>query len=176
MPPPHTLHLVDIQSHYAAALQRAFEQFANVIVTCADILAVAENAIVSPANSHGFMDGGIDQIYIDFFGLQLERRVQTAIALRPEGYLPVGASLTVTTGHARIPYLVVAPTMVTPEMTNADASYRAMRAVLREMSRIPDMLHTVYCPGLATGAGAVPPKEAAEAMAEAYGDWVRAAG
>lgn len=101
----------------------------------------------------------------------MQRRVQDAIARRPEGYLPVGASLTVATGHPRIQYLV-APTMLMPEMTTADASYRAMMAVLREVSRLPDLLHTIYCPGLATGVGAVPPNEAAEAMAAAYRDWV----
>lgn len=173
--PPHKLHLVDIQPEYAAALKRAFDGHENVTVTCADILTVAEKAVVSPANSYGFMDGGIDQAYFDFFGPDVERRVQEAIALRPEGHLPVGASLTVATGHPRVPYLIVAPTMTMPEMTTADASYRAMRAVLREVTRIPDLLHTVYCPGLATGVGAVPPNEAAAAMAEAYGDWLGAA-
>ena len=174
--PPHKLHLVDIQPDYAAALMRAFEGTPNVSVTCADILKVAENAVVSPANSYGLMDGGIDLTYFEFFGPDIERRVQNAIALRPEEHLPVGASLTVATGHARIPYLVVAPTMETPCMTDANASYRALRAVLREVKRIPDILHTVYCPGLATGVGAVPPQEAAEAMAEAYRDWVGSAG
>jgi O-acetyl-ADP-ribose deacetylase (regulator of RNase III) len=61
-------------------------------------------------------------------------------------------------------------------MTDANASYWAMRAELREVTRIPDLLHTLYCPGLATGVGAVPPQEAADAMAEAYRDWLGAAG
>jgi hypothetical protein len=36
------------------------------------------------------MDGGIDQAYLDFFGPEVERRVQDAIALRPEGTFRLG--------------------------------------------------------------------------------------
>lgn len=174
MPVAHRLVFADFQPLVAEALARAFAGFPDVATTCTDILSVAENAVVSPANSYGFMDGGIDQAYTDFFGPAVESAVQDAIARRPEGYLPVGASLTVATGHARIPYLVVAPTMMTPEMTESSASYRAMRAVLREVARLPEVARTLYCPGLATGVGAVPPHEAAEAMAEAYRDWLLA--
>ena len=44
---------------------------------------------------------------MDFFGSQLQERVQDAIARRPGGHLPVGASLVVRTGHGRIPFLIV---------------------------------------------------------------------
>ena len=37
------------------------------------------------------------------------------IPRRPEGHLPVGASLVVRTGHERIPHLIVAATMLSPE-------------------------------------------------------------
>jgi hypothetical protein len=47
-----------------------------------------------------------------------------------------------------------------------------MRAVLREVFRLPDLQRGLYCPGLAAGVGAVPPKDAAMAMAAAYRDWV----
>lgn len=171
MLPDHRIFLVDIQPDIAAALQLAFAEFPSVSVMCSDILAVAQNAVVSPANSYGFMDGGVDQAYSDFFGPNVERLVQDAIALRPEG-LPVGASLTVATGHPRIPYLVVAPTMLMPEAAEASACYRAMRAVLRELARLPEVARQLYCPGLATGTGCVPPQEAADAMAQAYRDWL----
>lgn len=80
-----------------------------------ELLSLAENTVVSPANSSGFMDGGIDRAFVAFFGSQLQERVQDTIIRRPEGHLPVGASVVVRTGHARIPYLIVAPTMLGPE-------------------------------------------------------------
>lgn len=136
-----------------------------------DLLAVAEHCAVSPANGYGFMDGGIDAAYRAFFGPEIERTVQDAIARRPEGHLPVGASLVVRTGHARVPFLIVAPTMVIPEQVEMRHSYRAMRAVLRIAQKEPEIARNIYCPGLGTGVGFVPPEDAAEMMMEAYRDW-----
>jgi O-acetyl-ADP-ribose deacetylase (regulator of RNase III) len=87
----------------------------------------------------------------------------------------VGASLVVRTGHDRVPFMIVAPTMTVPEQVESRNSYRAMRAVLRIASADPEVVRDVYCPGLATGVGMVPPENAAAMMAEAYRDWKRTA-
>ena len=165
------LHLVDYNGALVNAWVEAFKGFPEVAIQQGNLLSVAEHCVVSPANSHGFMDGGIDATYRDFFGPQIERRVQDAILRRPEGLLPVGASLVVETGHKRIPYLIVAPTMTMPEQVESGHSYRALRSVLRLVSATAEIGHDVYCPGLATGVGMVPPEIAAIKMAEAYCDW-----
>lgn len=90
---------------------------------------------------------------------------------RPEGMLPVGASLAVKTGHARIPWLIVAPTMEMPEAVPAEHSGRALRAVLRLVERHPELGPDIYCPGLGTLTGRVPPEFAADEMANAYLKW-----
>jgi O-acetyl-ADP-ribose deacetylase (regulator of RNase III) len=164
------LHLVDANAEVAEALRDAFRAFAEVEVAHGDLLAVAHNAIVSPANGYGFLDGGVDRAYLDFFGPGIQARVHEAIAARPEGHLPVGASLVVRTGHTRIPYLLLAPTMLAPEPVVADHCYRALRAVLRLASAHAEVERLLFCPGLGTGVGRVAPGEAAEAMAQAYGD------
>jgi len=98
--------------------------------------------------------------------------VQDAVSQRPEGFLPVGASVLIHTGHSRIPYLVVAPTMTLPEHVEPANAYRAMRAALRvSHSAGPACIH-VFCPGLATGVGGVTPSDAAEQMARAYSDFI----
>jgi O-acetyl-ADP-ribose deacetylase (regulator of RNase III) len=134
---------------------------------------VARHALVSPANSYGFMDGGIDAAYSAFFGPRVQADVQEAINRRPEGYLPVGASLAIRTGHARVPFLIVAPTMHTPEEVPAASCYRALRAVLRLADAETELAQDIYCPGLATGTGRVPAAEAAREMFRAYEDWRR---
>jgi hypothetical protein len=48
-----------------------------------------------------------------------------------------------------------------------------MRAVLRIASTESEVEGDIYCPGLATGVGAVIPNNAAVMMAEAYRDWKR---
>ena len=165
------LHLVDYNGHLVNAWTEAFAPFPEVSVQQGDLLAVAKHCVVSPANSYGFMDGGIDAAYFDFFGAQIERTVQDAVTRRPEGHLPVGASLVVRTGHPRVPFLIVAPTMTVPEQVESRHCYRAMRAVLRIVRANAEVGRDVYCPGLATGVGMVPPTDAAAMMAEAYSDW-----
>lgn len=169
------LHLIDSDSEVAAALQTAFSRFPEVEVRHGDLLAVAEHCVVSPANSYGFMDGGFDRDLASFFGPQIERRVQEAVAQRPEGFLPVGASVLIHTGHHRIPYLLLAPTMTLPEYVEPSHAYRAMRAILRvSRSDGPACAH-VFCPGLATGVGGVRPSDAAAQMAQAYHDFTHVA-
>src|SRR5688500_11481183 len=105
------LHLVDADADVAAALAKSFASFPGVCVGGGDLLAEEQHALVSPANSEGFMDGGIDRAIAAFFGSRVEEQVRAAIAARPEGRLPVGASIVVATRHPRVPYLIVAPTM-----------------------------------------------------------------
>ena len=167
------LHLVDINPVLVAAWRKSFCAFPEVDVQCGDILSVAHNCLVSPANSHGFMDGGIDDQYRRFFGPKIEEAVQHAILLRPEGMLPVGASLAVRTGHPRIPFLIVAPTMEMPEAVSSQHCGRAMRAILRLIRAHPSLGDDVFCPGLGTLTGRVAPDLASEEMATVYSEWVK---
>jgi O-acetyl-ADP-ribose deacetylase (regulator of RNase III) len=102
--------------------------------------------------------------------------VREAVAARPEGYLPVGASCIVATGHERIPYMIVAPTMISPEFVEPQSAYRAMRAVLRVAMQLPFEKRRIYSPGLCTGVGGVAPAAAAIEMATAYTDWLSGQG
>jgi O-acetyl-ADP-ribose deacetylase (regulator of RNase III) len=85
----------------------------------------------------------------------------------------VGASLAIRTGHARVPFLIVAPTMHTPEEVPSQNCYRALRAVLRLVEVERELADEVFCPGLATGTGRVPAADAAREMFRAYEDWRR---
>lgn len=163
------LHLVDNDPLIVAAWRHEFGRFPNVEILGGDILAVATNAVVSPANGYGFMDGGIDRAYAAFFGTKFEKHVYDVIARRPEGFLPVGAAEIVATGHDRIPYVILAPTMLMPEHVPASHAYRALRAAIRVAARKRD-IEDVYCPGLATGVGGASPADAAREMAAAYAD------
>lgn len=165
------LHLVDTNSAVVRAWRESFATFPEVTAQEGDLLRVAFNAIVSPANGYGFMDGGIDLAYSSFFGRDVEVMVRDTLAQRPEGYLPVGASVVIRTGRPRLPYLIVAPTMLMPEAVPSQNCYRAMRAVLRAAGADERVGRAVFCPGLGTGVGGVPAEDAAHEMALAYGDW-----
>src|SRR3954469_22283556 len=97
------------------ALARAWEQFcgdvSDVTVYRGSILDVDCDAVVSPANSFGFMDGGIDAIYLNHFGTQIQTRARRQIFEQHSGELLIGKADVVETGDTKIPFLVVAPTM-----------------------------------------------------------------
>jgi O-acetyl-ADP-ribose deacetylase (regulator of RNase III) len=160
------LHLVDMDQELVDIWGVHFQQFQNVYIACSDILDVAENTIVSPANSYGYMDGGIDAQYVKFFGYSIQEKVRHAISLRVDGYLPVGSALLVETGHTRISYLITAPTMLGLGQVPAPNSFFAMAAVLKIVHEHRDKISKVFCPGLGTGVGGVPPEMAAEEMAK----------
>jgi O-acetyl-ADP-ribose deacetylase (regulator of RNase III) len=167
------LTLVDANPSVADALRGAFRASHEVTVLHGDLLACAENTVVSPANSLGFMDGGIDAAYSAALP-DVERKVQDAIARRPEGHLPIGAAVIVAVEHQRIEYVIATATMSMPEQVDSRNAYRAMRAMLRLAGAHADRVRSVYCPGLCTGVGMVPHLEAARAMAQAYADWLDA--
>lgn len=167
------LHFVDLNPEVSSALTDAFHDHSEVEVICGDILHHAVHCLVSPANSFGYMDGGIDAAYTGFFGQQIQERVQDAIRRRPEQMLPVGTALAVTTGHDRIPFMIVAPTMTMPEDIPASHAGRALRAALRLIQSEPRLAGDVYCPGLGTLVGRVLPTDAAASMLAAYEQWLQ---
>jgi O-acetyl-ADP-ribose deacetylase (regulator of RNase III) len=54
--------------------------------------------MVSPANSFGLMDGGIDAAITKYFGKELMQRVQARIMQEYCGEQPVGTAIMVPTG------------------------------------------------------------------------------
>lgn len=162
------LHLVDTNPDIVAEWERAFQPFPDVRILNGNILRIAQDTIVSPANSYGFMDGGIDEQYTDFFGLGPQCRLREKIAVRPEGLLPVGAALLVRTGHSRIRWMISAPTMETPGPVPGHNAFYAMAAILNCAERNRNLIKDVFCPGLGTGVGCIPADAAASEMANAF--------
>ncbi len=129
--------------------------------------------MVSPANSFGLMDGGVDAAIINFFGERLMRDVQQFILDEYLGEQPVGTSFVIETHHPKHAWLAHTPTMRVPmEIAHTDNVYLAMWAMLRAVhqhnQQHPQKINRVLCPGLGTGAGHVPGREAARQMALAY--------
>ncbi|KAA2257106.1 phage tail protein [Solihabitans fulvus] len=150
----------------------------GVSVHRGSVLDVDADAVVSPANSHGWMRGGIDAIYAQAFP-QVEERVRSAVLAYHGGELPVGEAVVVPTGLARPALLISSPTMRLPgELLPADTvhPYLAARAVLRlwvhgrlEDGRpVREVVRTIAMPGLGTGVGGVAPQTCARQVAAAW--------
>lgn len=105
----------------------------NLNIIEGDITKITCKAVVSPANSFGFMDGGLDHALSERFGWDLERKLRQQIKALPEGELLVGQALVIETGDKDVPFLISAPTMRIPTNFNIDTSvnaYLAMKAIL----------------------------------------------
>lgn len=156
------------------AWRAAFAGRPEVVITGDDICYARCDAIVSPANSFGFMDGGLDLALSQHFGWDLQTEVRRRIGELPERELVIGRSLVVPTGNATIPWLIVAPTMRVPMSFNIATSvnaYLAMKAVLIAALQ-HDEIRSVAVPGLCTGVGRMPASISAHQMVMAYDEVV----
>ncbi|HYF61229.1 MAG TPA: macro domain-containing protein [Herpetosiphonaceae bacterium] len=162
------LVLTALHEPLAAAWQRFCGDLPFVQVHRGSIFDAPCDAVVSPANSFGFMNGGIDLFYSRRFGWHVQDRVQSAIRERHHGELLVGQAEIVATDDTAIPYLIAAPTMRMPQTIRETVNpYLAARAVflLWKHGRFPDgprageplaaHIETVAMPGLGTGVGSV---------------------
>ena len=138
-----------------AAWEAACGDLDCVAVYQGSILGLNVDAVVSPANSFGFMDGGIDYAYTQFFGPGVQERLQRKIQ-SGTGELLVGDAETIATFHEQILYLISAPTMRVPMILGPTSinPYLAARAALREA--VWHGFDNVAFPGLGTGVGQVP--------------------
>ena len=81
-----------VEPELADAWQRFCGEFDFVEVQRGSILQLSCDAVVSPANSFGFMDGGVDMLYSQYFGWKVQERLQNQILSRHHGELLVGAA------------------------------------------------------------------------------------
>ncbi len=162
--------LCAIESRLVVAWRNFFGEEKDVVIMEEDIITVKCDAIVSPANSFGFMDGGLDYALSERFGWDLEKQLQEIIKALPEGELLVGQALTLETGDKVVPLLISAPTMRVPTNFNIDTSvnaYLAMKAILIK-AKNDERISSVAIPGLCTGVGRMQPIIAARQMYQAY--------
>lgn len=134
------------------------------------IFATGCQAIVSPANSYGFMDGGIDWLYTNRFGWGVQERIQKKIKEEYNGELLVGQAILVPTFDAEIPYVISAPTMrvPTPLSKKTVNPYLAARASL--ICAKKNNIDSIAFPGLGTGVGEVSPEMCALQVRQAIDD------
>ena len=165
--------LCDREPEVARSFADVFRGADGVEVLEGDLLSLDCDALVSPANSFGFMDGGIDRAIDRFYDGAAQRAVMDRIAGRFYGELPVGAATVLGMSARRFPFLVVAPTMRVPgDVRGTLNAYLAMRAafaaVLDFNAAGSERIASVAVPGLGTGVGGMSAEESAVQMRAAY--------
>lgn len=171
---PDTILLVDKRRPLTAAWSQAFGHVERFEVIEGDFFARDADAMVSPANSFGIMDGGLDLAIRSALGPSIQGDVQRVVLERHHGEIHVGSAEIVTTGHPRWPHLVVAPTMRIPEsVAHTLNAYLAFRAVLLAVMRhngdpTNAPIRSLLVPGLGTGIGAMDARRCAGQMRMAF--------
>lgn len=161
------LTLVDTKKELVRCWNKEFKGY-EVAIESGNIFKIKADAIVSPANSTGIMDGGFDFYLRDFFGLEIEKEVRIKIYGEYDGDMPVGAAFATFTGNNHYPYLITAPTMRVPmDVSNSLNAYLAMSAILRVALKHPK-ISSVVCTGLCSLSGKMPLPIVARQMKAAY--------
>jgi len=162
--------LFDINPEMIDAWKEFFSEIENVTIIKEDVSKISCDALVSPANSFGFMDGGIDYAISMKLGWGLQFKLQKIIRNLPEGELLVGKALVLETENKDIPYLISAPTMRVPMSYNIPSSinaYLAMKATLIAAKKHKN-INKIAIPGFCTGCGKMDRSIAAREMYIAF--------
>ncbi len=160
-----TICTVNIEVH--EIVSELFEHVEDVEVKFASVTSEPADAIVSPANSFGIMDGGVDAVIADQI-VGAERRVMQHIKEFRYGEINVGSAALVHVGHPSFKWIISAPTMRVPMgirgTTNVYSAFRAMLICAIEARAI----ETISTPVFGTGVGKMDAKVAATQMLMAY--------
>ena len=177
------LYLRDRNPAMLLAWQEFFKNEKDVNVSIGNIFDEGPwldcEAIISPANSFGFMDGGIDFVYSTFFGWNVQDMLREELWTKYNGELLVGQAeiidmrktnskeQVVRDRVARMPYLISAPTMRVPmNVSGTVNAYLAFLAALKIAKQ--NNIKSILCPGLGTAIGQMPHRNCACQMYEAW--------
>ena len=176
------IEIVSLDKDIETMVRKHFDH-KNVKGKCENIFkSDAADCIVSPANSFGIMDGGIDAVLTlmlektydeDYIG----RKVRKVIEEEYGGLQPVGTCILLRTDNDVYPYLAHAPTMIRPSNVKHSANaYYGFRAVLlsirnhnrrcKKQDKISSILTTTFC----TGCGEMSLSVSLKQMRKAYND------
>ncbi|MYW04538.1 macro domain-containing protein [Streptomyces sp. SID3343] len=171
---PLRVVLTDINADVVQAWRAAFADIPGIEIRNGSILAEDVDAWVTPTNSRGRMDGGVDAVIKRYLGAGIQLRVQRAIRDRFAGSLPVGSAVCVASGAVNPKFLISTPTMrtssqnVSETLNVALACAAAFQAIHRQNTEAPGSIESVALVGMGAHTGKVPARVCANLMWTGY--------
>ena len=168
------LYLIDSKTELCDKWRQVFSSYPEVEVFTGDYFQQSADAIVSPANSFGIMDGGLDLAIRNELGFQIETDTQEVILNKYHGEMPIGSAEIINTNHDNWSYMIAAPTMRIPENVSFTLNaYIAFRAILIAINSFNESkpnkaIKSLVCAGLGTGIGSMEAVKCAAQMRAAY--------
>jgi O-acetyl-ADP-ribose deacetylase (regulator of RNase III) len=171
---PLRVVLVDINPRVVEAWRAAFADTPGIEIRKGSILDEEVDAWVSPTNSRGRMDGGVDAAVKRHLGAGIQLRVQRAIRDRFAGSMPVGSAVCVPSGAVHPKFVISTPTMesssenVSETLNVALACAAAFQAIHRQNAEAPHSIASVALVGMGAHTGRVPARVCANLMWSGY--------
>ncbi len=171
---PLKVVLTDINTHVVEAWRAAFADTPGIEIRKGSILDETVDAWVSPTNSRGLMNGGVDAVIKHYLGAGIQLRVQRAIRDQFTGSLPVGSAVCVSSGAVNPKFLISTPTMesssqnVSETLNVALACAAAFQAIHRKNNEAPGSIESVALVGMGAQTGRVPARVCANLMWSGY--------
>ncbi len=184
------IKFVDLNPEVIEALAEEFhgcEVEGEVHFMVGDIFsAPRSDALMSPSNSLGWLNGGIDGVYVSKFGHRLSENLQKEIKTKHSGLLEIGKSAIIQTDNSDYPFVVFCPTMEVPgaDVSYTENAYLAFKAGLEEIlaynKRVSEKVESVgseltylsitsvSSPGFCTLNGLMSPETSAKQIKKAY--------
>lgn len=129
----------------------------TILIEKGDITKTTCDAIVNPANSFGYMGGGVAGAIKRVGGMEIEKE---AISKSP---IEIGEAVATTGGSLPCKYVIHAPTMKRPAMRIDVSNVKlATRAALKTGKKLN--LKSIAIPGMGTGVGGVSKEKAAQSI------------
>ncbi|MEM3555761.1 MAG: macro domain-containing protein [Candidatus Micrarchaeia archaeon] len=145
--------------------QREFKGV-SIKVVKGDLTEVEADSIVNPANSFGYMGGGVALAIKRKGGEEIERE---AVSKSP---IPVGKAVITTAGKLKAKFVIHTPTMVRPAgETSVEKVKEATLAAL--LCAEENELKSIAFPGMGTGVGGLSYENAAESMVNSIKEFAK---
>ena len=172
------IYLVDINTKMIESWEKYFKYENNVNVICSDIYTFLVNknidCIVSPANSFGIMDGGIDLELNRYFSNNVNPLFQQMVInmviddRRYAGQIPLGEAALLKIGKK---YFIACPTMILPELLelnndNIATIRKCMKNCL--IKAMENNIKSIFIPAFGAGTGGIPEDIVAQIMYDEY--------
>jgi len=135
-----------------------------VRIVVGDITEFQGDAIVNPANTYGYMGGGV--------ALAIKRRGGRIIedeAVR-QAPIPIGSAVVTTGGSLQVRAVIHAPTVVEPGGSSSPGNvYKATKAALGKA--VENGFKKIAFPLMGAGVGGLTPRESVSSMAKAFKEY-----
>ena len=166
--------LRDINPKVVEAWLAAFADTPGIEIHKGSLVDQNADAWVSPTNSRGSMDGGVDAVIKRHLGAGIQLKVQRAIKAQFSGPMPVGSAVCVPSGAANPRFVISTPTMVqssqdvSETLNVAMACAAAFQAIHVQNEKQPGSIASVALVGMGAATGRVPPRVCANLMWTGY--------